>query len=523
LKFIRFENHAIFWAVVSGLALTAAFPKAGVSWLAWGALVPLLAAVKDKSARQSFGLGLIAGCTHYLTLVYWLADTMRTFGQLHWLVCLPVLFLFAFYLALYTAGFAVFISRGCRHPVILGVFGPVGWVGFEYIRAVFLSGFPWEMLGYSQYQVLPIIQISDMFGVYGVSFLVAVGNTALFLVYQAARSGHWQGKRIQFKHAAWVGVFFFILLFLSWGYGEKRIADVDQRISAAPAPEFAVIQGNIDQASKWDPAFRLHTLEKYISLSRFTAQRNPVLIIWPETATPFYFMAESDYSPGLIQAIRAMGCDHLIGSPAFENNGGVVSYRNRAYLVTSDGDIADHYDKAQLVPFGEYVPLKRWMPFIGKIVEAVGDFEPGVKGKTLQTKDYRLGIQICYEMIFPGLSRKLVQNGANCIVNITNDAWYGTSSAPYQLFSMAVFRAVENRRTVIRAANTGISGFIDPVGRILGTTGLFKDAAMTQPVPMLTKTSPYTRWGDSFALICLATTIILVFSGMVPPKKRAHH
>lgn len=496
--------------MLSGILLTAAFPKIGLSWIAWGALVPLLLAIWDKSPRQSFRIGLFSGCIHYLTLIYWLADTMRTYGQLPWYVCLPVLFLFALYLALYTAGFSAVISRFSRMPIRFALLVPVLWVAFEYMRATFLSGFPWEMLGYSQYPSLRMIQISDIFGVYGVSFLVAFGNTCLFLCWQLIFNGFPKEHPGRRSRIAGVIALFAVLQIAALMYGEKRLADVDRYMAAAPSPDIAVIQGNISQSVKWDPAFCLSTMEKYAALSKSTAPENPKLIIWPETATPFYFLNENRYTPMLLETIRGIGTDFIIGSPAFERKGTAESYRNRAYLLTAKGAAVGHYDKARLVPFGEFVPFKQWLPFIGKIVAEVGDFEAGPEGETLQWGNYRLGMQICYEMIFPHLSRKAIQNGADCIVNITNDAWYGTSSAPYQLFSMAIFRAVENRRTVIRAANTGISGFVDPGGRIMGSTDLFTDAAMTRKVPLLRELSVYTRYGDQLAWICMVFTIIII-------------
>jgi apolipoprotein N-acyltransferase len=504
-----------FPALLSGILLTAAFPKIGLPWLAWGALVPLLLAIRDKSPRQSFRIGLFSGGAHYLTLIYWLADTMRTFGQLPWHVCLPVLFLFALYLTLYIAGFSALISRLSRTPIRFALIVPVVWVAFEYLRATLLSGFPWEMLGYSQYPSLRMIQISDIFGVYGVSFLVAFGNTCVFLCWQWAFSGSPGKHRVKGSRIAGVISVFSLLLIAVLIYGERRLAEVDRYMAAAPSPHIAVIQGNISQSVKWDPAFCLSTTEKYAALSKSTSPDNPALIIWPETATPFYFLNENRYTPMLLETIRNVGTDFVIGSPAFEQKGTKESYRNRAYLLTAEGNVAGHYDKARLVPFGEFVPFKQWLPFIGKIVAEVGDFEAGPEGETLRWGNYRLGMQICYEMIFPHLSRKATLNGADCIVNITNDAWYGTSSAPYQLFSMAIFRAVENRRTVIRAANTGISGFVDPGGRILGSTALFADAAMTRKVPLLQELSVYTRYGDLFAWICLAFTIIITIKAMV--------
>jgi len=187
-----------------------------------------------------------------------------------------------------------------------------------------------------------------------------------------------------------------------------------------------------------------------------------------------------------------------------------VDYYNSAFFIHPLGKVAGRYDKVHLVPYGEYVPLKQWLPFVDKIVEQVGDFKTGAAGEVLVSEDYRLGVLICYEGIFPNLSAAMARNGARLLVNITNDAWYGATSAPYQHFSMAVFRAVENRRVLIRSANTGISGFIDPAGRIMGTTPLFEDAVMTREVPQLDILTVYSRHGDWFARLCLGLTFILI-------------
>ena len=187
----------------------------------------------------------------------------------------------------------------------------------------------------------------------------------------------------------------------------------------------------------------------------------------------------------------------------------MVNYYNSAFLTDSKGRVQGKYNKAHLVPFGEYVPFKRWLPFLGKMVAQVGDFTAGTVGETLTWNNYRLGVLICYEAIFPYISRKVTANGAALLINITNDAWYGTTAAPYQLFSITVFRAIENRRALVRAANTGISGFIDPAGRILAFTDLFTEDALVMNVPLLTEQTWYTRLGDSFARLCLAVVAIL--------------
>jgi apolipoprotein N-acyltransferase len=269
----------------------------------------------------------------------------------------------------------------------------------------------------------------------------------------------------------------------------------------------AVVQGNIDQAIKWDPAHQFAAIKKHLRLSRTVKSENPDLIVWPESATPFYLFFDKRPTEMVMAGIEEADIDFLVGSPSVARQGEKVIYFNSAYLISPNTKNVSKYDKTHLGPYGEYVPLERWLPFLGKLVAQVGDFQPGKPGKILPWKKDALGIQICYEVIFPALSRKLVQNSATLLINITNDAWFGTTSGPYQHFSMTIFRAVENRRALARAANTGISGFIDPVGRILASTRLLEEAALTRPLPMLRQITFYTRFGDLFALACLTGAV----------------
>jgi apolipoprotein N-acyltransferase len=231
---------------------------------------------------------------------------------------------------------------------------------------------------------------------------------------------------------------------------------------------------------------------------------------------PFYFLHQPSLTNKALKGIQKSGMDHIVASPSFEENENIVRYYNRAFLVLANGSVVDTYDKAHLVPFGEYVPVKKWLPFLGKMVGQVGDFSAGETGRTLKWRDHKLGMLICYELIFPYLSRAVAKNGAELLINITNDAWYGKSSAPYQHFSMAVFRAVENRKALVRSANTGVSGFIDPAGRIRVATPIFEEAAITVDVPMLQQVTLYTHFGDFFALVCLTLSILFLI-------RRFHH
>ena len=532
-------------AITSGLLLTSAFPKTGWSWTAWFALVPLLLALMDVSSFNGFRLGFLTGLVHQTTLIYWMVYTMNTYGNLPWAVSVPVIFLLACYLALYPAVFGwiagklltrqsnSLLSTPTQPSPIKGkgfkrlasliaglitkqmqwglVLLPFFWTALEFCRTYLFSGFPWELLGYSQFNHIPLIQMADVAGVYGVSFLIVFVNTAVFALCLYVLDPERNISRMSKPFVIAFSSIASALVILAWAHGSLKIKQMDEVIAASPQSKITVIQGNIDQGLKWDPKFQKRTIDKYIALSKAAKMDTPDLIVWPETAAPFYFLYDQPLTKILQNGIKQNKTDFLIGAPSFSVTDKQVNYYNSAYLVTPNGSVSAKYDKVHLVPFGEYVPFKKWLPFIGKIVAQVGDFKPGRKGATLSWKNNRLGVLICYELIFPNLSRKATKNGASALINITNDAWYGRTSAPFQHFSMAVFRAVENRRTLVRSANTGFSGFIDPAGRIINQTEIFEDAVVSHSVPMLTNQSFYTQYGDMFAWVCVAFSGILIY------------
>jgi apolipoprotein N-acyltransferase len=514
------NSQQLMMAGISGGLLTASFPSIGLPWLAWIALVPLLISLKGQSFKNGFRLGLLTGGVHYLTLLYWLVHTLMTFGHLPFYLSVPILFLLVAYMALYPAIFAAAFTWADTRPVGFLSAMPAVWVALEYFRSFFLSGFPWEFLGYSQYRQTTLIQAADMTGVYGISFVILSVNIAGFLLWQYL-SDRQSTRAIQERSSAAGGIAVSVLLVIyTLGYGQWRISSLDAKISKSPFRKIAIVQGNIDQAVKWDPEFQISTIEKYIALSKSAKPSNPDLIVWPETAAPFYFLYNAGPTEMVMKGIRETGTSFLIGSPSFiRRDDKKADYFNSAFLIDPNGNVTGKYDKVHLVPFGEYVPLQKWFPFIGKLVEEVGDFKSGQKGRTLNWGECPLGIQICYEMIFPDLSREMTRNRAAFLINMTNDAWYGKTSAPYQHFSMVVFRAVESRRSLIRSANTGISGFIDPVGRIIASTPLFEEAVMTRSMPVLKTESFYTRYGDVFALTCMAISILLCLFRAISKKK----
>ncbi len=513
----------ILLSIISGIALTIVFPVAGFSYVAWVSLIFLLFAIRDTSVRDSLILGGLSGMVHFATLLYWLVGTMNIYGYLPLWLSVIIFIPLVFYLSLYVAAFAGLVSVFCSGSFFSLFLIPVFWVSLEYVRSFALTGFPWGLIGYTQFTQLKLIQISDIFGVYGVSFVIVLTNAVIFFGLLYLKKEKYQGYDISARKVILSFVMMASVIALIIGYGNACLKSADKMMAESEKLNVAVIQGNIEQSAKWDLKFRIDTIEKYIRLSEQACEAHPDLVVWPETATPFYFKYNIEMTKMVLQAMRAMGTYFVVGSPAVEFAESHEYFYNSAYLVTPDGDIAARNDKVHLVPFGEYVPFKKWLPFINHLVAQVGEFKAGKKGDTLKWAPADIGVLICYEVIFPELARESVANNAGLLVNITNDAWFGNSSAPYQHFSMAVFRAVENRRSLIRAANTGISGFIDPAGRVLSQSGLFKDAAMTYSVPVIKKhTSIYTRYGNLFVLGCfivLAVIIMIKLARQVVRKK----
>ncbi|MBU1169205.1 MAG: apolipoprotein N-acyltransferase [Proteobacteria bacterium] len=496
------DLRIMFFSGLSGLFMSMSFPKADLNWLSWFAFIPLFYVINNIKPKKAFLAGLSFGLVHFLSLLYWIITVLNIYGYIPFALCLPILGLLTLYLALYPAFFSWFLLKFCKKPGFLILLAPPLWVCLELIRTYAFSGFPWELLGYSQHNYIKIIQIADITGVYGLSFLIMLVNCSLFSLLLFLSKKPWQGHRvtpgIALAHVAAASVLFALCLI----YGDFRIKQIDQWVSKAPGLTVSVIQGNIDQSLKWTPAYQQQTILKYNRLSSLASADSPDLVIWPETAAPFYYGNDKALTHLLMQGLSSTGRDFIIGFPSFVQKQNHFDFYNSAILLDRDGAIKDTYSKVKLVPFGEYVPLQKYIPFIHKLTEQSGDFYSGQMGETLDLDKAVAGVQICFEVIFQNLSRAMVNNKATFLINITNDAWFGKSSAPYQHFSMVKFRAVENRRSVARAANTGISGFIDPSGRELSLTELYTDAYVTQTIPLLDQLTVYTRFGDWFAFLC---------------------
>jgi apolipoprotein N-acyltransferase len=491
-------RQSLFAAALSGLLLAFAFPSADWNWLAWVALVPLLVVLQEVPLRGAFVLGWITGVTFYLGTLYWIVYVIGTFTPIPYAVALIPLLVLSGVLAVYHGAFAAAVVFAGRRGIEPLVFAPLCWVALEWLRSWLGIGFPWGSLGYSQYRSHNLVQIAEITGVYGLSALVVLFNVVIAAI--VSRRGTTAARAAQL--GVLTIVFAAVQQFGVWRLNNLAGRDPDHTLRAA------VIQGNIAQEHKWDPAYQDATIAAYERLSREAARGGATLIVWPESAAPFYF----DQGGPLAERIRQVARDNhawlLFGSPARENDGdGRLRLRNRAHVIAPNGDPSGFYDKVQLVPFGEYVPLQSLLFFVDKLVEGAAPFVSGDEPRALRIGPIHAGVLICYESIFPALARALVSDGAELLVNITNDAWFGPTSAPYQHLAMASLRAVENRVPVLRAANTGISAVIQPDGSMHQETELFEAAYRATELSWPAVDTVYRRFGDVFAGACLLCSI----------------
>lgn len=417
-------------AIISAILLILSFPNLNLSFLVFIGFLPLFFAIKNKSPRRAFLVSYLCGFLFYLGTLYWLYH-VTTFGLI--ILCL--------YLALYLGIFGFLCTFPLLQRSMISI--PFIWIILEYIQAHLFTGFGWALLGYSQYKNLPLIQIADFSGIYGVSFVIMLVNVA---VYRA------------FKRSFRSIVVALLVLVMVFGYGLAKLDDKEEGVNV----KVSVIQGNIPQHIKWDPDATGFIMDRFADLSRVTALDNPDLIIWPETSFPGFFASDRRLTKEVLDLAREIKTPLLIGANTEEG----LKIFNSAVLISEKGEFVDKYDKIHLVPFGEYVPLSDRIPVLRELV--LGEFGEFTKGKGYKVFSLKrkFATLICFEDIFPEIAREFVKNGAEFLIVITNDAWYGKSGAPYQHAACSVFRAIENRVPIVRSANTGYSCFIDSHGRI---------------------------------------------------------
>jgi apolipoprotein N-acyltransferase len=485
------------------------------------ALAPLLVVAWDcgraSTLRRAFLLGWAAGVAYFALALYWLVGVMTRYGGLSTPVAVFVGALLVAYLALFVGAAAWIVAAaeptfGTRALLL----APAAWVTGELGRTYVWSGFPWALLGYSQVTVLPIAQTASLVGVYGLSMLLAMtsGTIAYALV----------ARRRRFLPLACV-----VALIAALGaWGGWRIRDGALTRAGTPI-RVGVVQGNISQDEKWAGALQAAIMNRYIGLSRAALAENARFVLWPESSLPFYF----ELDPPGVEPIRRLAREghaaFLIGSDQVEQVRFVAGqpppeqrerYYNAAFLVKPDGLTGAVYRKMHLVPFGEYVPLKKLLFFVGPLVEAVSDFSPGDTPAPLPVAGHVASTAICYEVVYPQLIAGFVDRGSELLTTITNDAWFGTSSAAYQHWDQAAMRSIEQGRYLARAANTGLSGFVDPYGRVLSRTTLFEPAVQVRELRFIKERTVYGGIGDSVAYAGLVMAIVMAAGSAARGSRR---
>lgn len=479
--------------VLSGIMMVLCHSPISISPVAFISLIPLLVSFRNDNPSYNFKKGFISGIVSYLGLIYWVVIAMNRYGGLDIFTSIATMVLLVLYMAFYVAIFSYVITvlkQKYAFPVFLSA--PFIWVFLEYIRGFFLTGFPWALIAYSQHNFLPFIQVVSITGVYFISFLIVAVNCIFYYVLIE--------KRIPVLYSIVTGV----LIVISILYGVVQLKADGSREGAK---KVAIVQGNITQDVKWDERFKAKTVEKYINMT-MEYGNGCDLIIWPETSLPFPFNTTKSFEHQLISLAMSIKADLVFGT-VHEEKGD--KFYNSAYLINRHGELAGFYNKVHLVPFGEYTPLRDYIPFLEKITAAGGNFSAGSTNKPIKSSIGNIGVLICYEGIFPHISVSTVRRGAQVIINLTNDAWYDRTSAPFQHFTFYVFRAIETDRFILRAANTGISAVIDNRGRIKKKTHIFEDAVLKDDFYLSDKKTFYVRYGDWFIYI-LAVVFLLIFA-----------
>ena len=515
--------HPSAWLLVlsSGILQVLVFPRPGLNFLCWVALAPFIYGIlrarevdatllietqapsflMPATPKQGFVLGWVCGIVWYLGTCYWVFHVMHLYGGLNSFVSFLLLIAFALYLGLNHGIFGALLAWSgkanagfSRRALVLA---PFLWVTVELIRN-YVIGFPWDLLGTCQVDNVPLTRIATFTGVYGVSFEIALVNTVFAATFLVHRS-----KRKALLAAALVSAV-------------ALQAEEFVQIDTLPAPEQAtLVQQKVPIHEQWEYAAYDQLLTELTSLSIANAppaNPEPGLIIWPESPAPF-FLNDPRFTSSITQVARdgkAYVIAGSIGVPADQKLGADQIY-NSAVLVTPEGSIAGRYDKIHLVPFGEYVPFKQVLTFAKSLTAQVGGFARGNNRFPLTADGHKVGVFICYESVFPGEVREFAEHGAEVLVNVSNDGWFGETGAAWQHLNMARMRAVENDRWLLRDTNTGITAAIDPFGRMVQMAPRNQRVALRVSYGRVADTTFYTRNGDWFPILCAIISVLGLF------------
>ncbi len=481
------------------------------SFLAWIALVPLMLSLEGKSRGESFRLGYFCGILFFGLTVYWFIF-VTVLGAI-----LAVAYL-ALYLGLFGLGYYWLSKKKFLVQIVLI---PSFWVVLEYIRGHLFTGFNWVSLGYSQYQNLGLIQIADITGFYGVSFLIVMVNVFLKEIFLFSFKRSSLVSRKELLNALVVVV---VAIALSVGYSFYKL----QKDFSGPKMRVGVVQGNVPHERKWHPKAWPLILRDYIALSGRLSQEKVDLIVWPESSYPGFFGQDAEITKAFKAFLLETKTPYLIGMITQEGG----NYFNSAVFFSSAGRSGTTYHKRHLVPFGEFIPFRKQFPFLAAMIP-LDDFTKGkeyvlFEAPLEQAREGKFfySTLICFEDTVPELVRGCVQQGAGLLINMSNDAWFGDTGEPFVHLQAAVFRSIENRRFMVRCGNVGVSGFIDPLGRILGEVKnaqgkrTYVEGVAAQDVAFVSVKTLYTKFGDFFVYFCISAILLSVVLQITQYQKR---
>jgi len=502
----------ILFPAVAGAFLTLAYPPFKLGFLAYFGLVPIFYIVKNTSVKSALKRGFFWGIGLNTASLYWICyDTVK--GGISAILFLSFLSSIIF----------IFINYGLKRfrSNFIYIF-PFVWTGWEFLRSIGPFGFPWLSVAYTQTYYTSLIQYVSITGVYGVSFWICIVNVIIYYIV----------TNVKIKKVITAFVILLIIFTVPLIYGNIELNKARPESGSLKA---ALIQGNIPPKIKLMGSAVRDNFDTYIRLSRDAAKEKPDFLIWPESATYCYLRYNSLYLNLLREFSSELKISIFTGSldVEYEKSNNKAKYYNSAFLIKPFSSDLEVYSKIHLVPFGEWVPYGDIFPFLYNLDIAMGDFTPGKEftmfniskklnknGEISQNinetkKDIKFSAVICFESIFSNLVRNFCKNGAEFLIVITNDAWFGRTSAPYQHAQIAVFRAIENRIPIARCANTGVSMFIDKMGRVVKESKIFTESILIDEINLRSEETFYTRYGEIFSHFITAVGAILMLMSFI--------
>ncbi|MBB5021830.1 apolipoprotein N-acyltransferase [Desulfurispira natronophila] len=498
---------SFFFAIISALLLIAAFEPLGYSWLAWFALVPLLVGV--QLSKRPFWTGFAWGLVFFVASLHWIPHIFTTYALSHQYLGVPATALLAAYLAVFPGIFAWGIKRlleNNHHSTWTALRVASLFIALEFVRAHLFTGFPWNLIGYSVLDFEYISQILRLVGVYGLGFVVLVVNYVIYVVLFKSFQ-----RNIAYLLVSCGAMLGLSIFYSAWVIGVEESYEYD-RISVR------AVQANVDQFQKWDEEYAETNLNRHIDLS-LADDFGPGLLIWPESALPFFYSSDHPGKERVHELARSMGVSLLTGTLFFDRMNDDIRYYNSAAIISDEGELQDRYDKIQLVPFGEYTPLKETLlPFVEKFVQGE-DYSRGTQRRSLETDFGLAGTFICFESIFPELVAGISAD-ADFLVNITNDAWFGDTWAPYQHLAMARARAMENGKFMVRSSNSGITAVYDQFGRMVDRIDLHAVDAITVEIEVIPRITLFNRYPYAFAFFTIGITLFSLVESLRTRRKQ---